>query len=59
MAASRGTYDSRPSYLVVLPETTDPRGWVDAYVVDTGCAAPGAASDAVGTVLTGQAYDCG
>lgn len=59
VAASRGQYESRPSYLVVLPDPADPRGRVDAYVVDAGCAAPGSASNAVGTVLTRQTYDRG
>lgn len=52
VAASRGTYDNRPSHLVVLPAAG--RGRVDAYVVDTGCTAPGAATGAVGAVPTRQ-----
>lgn len=59
VAASRGTYKSRPSYLVVLPDPADPRGRVDAYVVDAACAAPGAAIGTVGTLLTRQTFDRG
>ncbi|MDI5961909.1 anti-sigma factor family protein [Streptantibioticus silvisoli] len=59
VAASRGTYDGRTSYLVVLPHPSDPRAQVDAYVVDASCAAPGASSGAVGTVLAQHTYPRG
>lgn len=43
IAASKGTYKGRSSYLVVLPHRSDTHR-VDAYVVDSACASPSSAS---------------
>ncbi len=56
LAASRGTYEGKVAYLVVLPDSASPLTKVDAYVIDGSCAAHGAAGGAQATVLTRQTY---
>ncbi|MCQ4081802.1 hypothetical protein NGB36_14585 [Streptomyces sp. RB6PN25] len=53
LGSTRGTYDGRAAYLLVLPHPSDPSR-VDAFVVDASCAS--AAASAPGHVMARATY---